>query len=74
MKLNLPGFSLLCLAGLAVQTMAAPPPNDLSEYKTPATAITTQIVKSVAIASEGQAGYLGVNVVADKKAPSSSRN
>src|SRR5581483_7720964 len=67
MKFKSTGVGLLFLAGFAAQTVAAPAPNDLSEYKTPATAITTQITKGAAITSEGQAGYLGVSVAADKK-------
>jgi M6 family metalloprotease-like protein len=53
------GWSL----GLA---MAADPVPDLSEFRTVATAVTTQIVTKARMAAAGQSGYLGVSVAPAK--------
>ncbi|MCX6910131.1 MAG: M6 family metalloprotease domain-containing protein [Verrucomicrobia bacterium] len=46
--------------------MAAESAPDLSEFRTTATAVTTQVVAKVRMASAGQSGYLGVSVMSGK--------
>jgi len=57
---------LLAASPSLIPAMAADPAPDLSEFRTVATAVTTQIVAKVRIASAGQSGYLGVNVSVGK--------